>query len=309
MDGLLAEDGHKEMNNRIDDPDSYEYAYIWLNDILIGSLAEEPLLRPSYTWGVLHAAHLARALDIPRVSVIEFGVAGGNGLIALELAAERAEKFLGVGIDVYGFDTGRGLPPPQDYRDLPNLFTRDYFSMDKEKLLRQLKRAKLNLGPVNQTLDGFIKSKPAPIGFISMDVDYYSSTMEALQLFETSYSLLLPRIYCYFDDIIGFTYSDFTGERLAISDFNSSHDDRKLSPVHGLEHFLPASVAQGGWPQQIYMAHFFKHPAYCKSDGLGARSKGCTDLKGTAASFLVAGGLEHVQSCIDAGLLVVRAGS
>ena len=272
-DWLLAEDGNKEMNNRINDPDSYEFAYLWLNDILIKLLAEEPLLRPSYTWGVLHAAHLARALDIPRVSVIEFGVAGGNGLIALELAAERAEKFLGVGIDVYGFDTGRGLPPPQDYRDLPNLFETDYYSMDKEKLLRQLKRAKLNLGPVNQTLDGFIKSKPAPIGFISVDVDYYSSTMEALQLFDANYSLLLPRIYCYFDDMTGFTYSDFTGERLAISDFNTSHDDRKLSPVYGLEHFLPASMTQGGWPQQIYMAHFFRHDLYCKNDGLvGAQS-------------------------------------
>ena len=65
---------------------------------------ERGALRPSYTWGVFHSVHLAKILGINRVSVIEFGVAGGNGLIALDKVAEKLESIMGVGIDVYGFE-------------------------------------------------------------------------------------------------------------------------------------------------------------------------------------------------------------
>ena len=81
------------------------------------------LQRPHYTWGMAHGAWLARNLGIDRISVIEFGVAGGNGLVALDRAAELVEARLEVGIDVYGFDSGAGLPKPEDYRDLPNLWS------------------------------------------------------------------------------------------------------------------------------------------------------------------------------------------
>ncbi len=49
-------------------------------------------MRPSYLWGALHGAHLAKILDLPAVSLIEFGVAGGNGLVALDLIAQRIER-------------------------------------------------------------------------------------------------------------------------------------------------------------------------------------------------------------------------
>ena len=55
-------------------------------------------MRPSYSWGVLCGAYLAKALKIDRVSVVEFGVAGGNGLIALEKAAEQIEPILGLAL-------------------------------------------------------------------------------------------------------------------------------------------------------------------------------------------------------------------
>src|SRR5204862_75715 len=35
--------------------------------------------RPQYLWPLLHAAHVARALDVPAIAALEFGVAGGNG--------------------------------------------------------------------------------------------------------------------------------------------------------------------------------------------------------------------------------------
>src|SRR4030095_11163560 len=91
--------------------DHDDYAYPWLNSIFMKLLSEERgVLRPSYTWGVLHGVHLAKTLGINRWSIIEFGVAGGNGLISLDRIAERIEAILGVGIEVYGFDTGVGLP-------------------------------------------------------------------------------------------------------------------------------------------------------------------------------------------------------
>jgi PAS domain S-box-containing protein len=257
------------------DPKRYQFAYLWLNSILTQLLAEEgKALRPHYTWGVLQGAHLAKALGIDRVSVIEFGVAGGKGVVSLERIAERIEDVLGVGIDIYGFDTGRGLPTPQDYRDCPNLWSQGLYRMDEEELQKRLRRARLMLGLVDETIPQFIKSKPAPVAFISFDLDYYTSTVQALKLLEADPTLLLPRIYCYFDDIMGFTYSEYNGERLAISEFNSSHDMRKLSMIYGLRHYLPARYSQAQWSEQFYIAHLFDHDLYCHKDNLGGASWG-----------------------------------
>lgn len=41
--------------------------------------------RPEYVYGLFRAAELAKRLKLPGVSAIEFGVAGGNGLVALEV--------------------------------------------------------------------------------------------------------------------------------------------------------------------------------------------------------------------------------
>ena len=47
------------------------------------------------------------------ISVIEFGVAGGAGLLSLERTAELVEARTKVQRGVHGFDTGVGLPNPQ----------------------------------------------------------------------------------------------------------------------------------------------------------------------------------------------------
>lgn len=244
-------------------------AYTWLNSILIKLMKNSKgSLRPHYTWGVLHSAYLARVLGIDRITVIEFGVAGGNGLLALEKAAIQVESIVGVSIDVYGFDSGKGLPRPLDYRDLPNLFAKGAHRMDFDKLKVCLTKAELKLGLVEKTVPKFIAEGPAPVGFISFDLDFYSSTKGAFQLLEADYAHLMPRIHCYFDDITGFTYSEFTGERLAISEFNQSHTMRKISPIYCLRHYVPKIYRQTLWPEQFYMAHFFEHPLYGKPDGL-----------------------------------------
>ncbi len=56
--------------------------------------------RPHYAWGVLQGVALGRVLGQRRVAVIEFGVASGSGLVALERIAERAEELTSVEIEV-----------------------------------------------------------------------------------------------------------------------------------------------------------------------------------------------------------------
>ena len=249
--------------------DHDDYAYPWLNSIFMKLLSEEHgVLKPSYTWGVLHGVHLAKTLGINRVSVIEFGVAGGNGLITLDRVAEKVAAILGVGVDVYGFDTGTGLPKPDGYRDLPNLYTESSFHMDVEALKKRLNKAELILGLAENTVPRFIDSGAAPVAFVSIDLDYYSSTMQSFRLLEADRALLLPRIHFYFDDIMGFTFSEYNGERLAIADFNASHSMRKISPIYGLRFFLPRRYAQALWTEQFYMAHIFDHELYGLKDGL-----------------------------------------
>lgn len=218
--------------------------------------------RPNYSWSVVQAAHLAKAIGLSRISVIEFGVAGGNGLLALERAAEIVESMFDVGIDVYGFDSGKGLPKPVDYRDLPHFWRESSFVMEEDKLRERLRRAQLWIGPVAETVPAFIESKPAPVGFIAFDLDYYSSTKEALRVLEADREMLMPRIHCYFDDILGFSYSEFTGERLAIQEFNDAHRFRKVSLIRGLQYYLLPAYRDEPWSQQMFLAHLFDHPLY-----------------------------------------------
>ena len=224
--------------------------------------------KSAYVWGVLQGAALGKVLGFERVSVIEFGVAGGKGLLRMEQIAERVEAMIGIGIDVYGFDSGTGIPMTQDYRDMPNVWMDGQFPMDREELEQRLRRAKLKLGHVKDTVHAFMESSFAPVAFVSFDLDIYSSTMDALKLFDAKEACLLPRVLCYFDDIFGLTYSDYNGERLAISEFNAAHDMRKLSPLYGLKYYVPSEVRDHAWPEQFYFMHMFDHPLYNRPDEL-----------------------------------------
>jgi hypothetical protein len=221
--------------------------------------------RPEYGHCLLQAAQLARRLGHSRISAIEFGVAGGNGLVALERHAAYVTRQTGIEVAIYGFDTGEGDPEPRDYRDLPYLFQGGSFVMDRDRLRRRLQAAKLLLGSVEETVPTFMKQNHPPIGFISFDMDYYSSTMAALKIFESAENHLLPRVACYFGSMVGGidrALSEFTGQSLAIKEFNTAHDNIKVAPVQGLRFYnnwLPRT-----WHEQILVAHLFRHPDYCR---------------------------------------------
>ena len=226
-------------------------------------LQYDALPRANYAYGTYYAALQAKALNIPKISVIEFGVAGGSGLVELENMAFAVEKETGVIVDVYGFDTGSGMPQAKDYRDMPYVWQPGFFKMDVEALQARLKKAQLILGDVEQTVQEFIKEKPAPIGFISFDLDYYYSTVEALKLCDQDDSFFLPRVYCYLDDIIGDDFeihSHFTGELLAIDEFNQRHEKRKIAKINA---FRYKRMLWSPWVEQMYVFHIFDHPNYC----------------------------------------------
>lgn len=222
----------------------------------------EALQRMQYAYIMFEAAKLAAKLKQPRISVLEFGVAGGAGLLWMERYAEEIEGVFPVEIEIYGFDTGAGLPPPTDYRDLPYHWKEGFFAMDKATLESRLKRAKLVMGNVADTCKTFFRDyKPAPIGAVAHDLDFYSSTVDGLKLFAAEPRHLMPRMFCYFDDTIGSDielYSDFTGERLAIEEFNSVNKERKIA----VPHYLRAREGLGTWRHQIWICHLFDHADY-----------------------------------------------
>ncbi len=222
----------------------------------------ESLERPHYRYCVYHGAWLAHQLGHKRISVLEFGVAGGNGLANLEVHAAKIAKIFGIEIEIYGFDTGEGLPEPVDYRDLPYHWKKGFYAMDQARLKSRLKYAKLVLGDIGATTRHFAEtSRPAPIAAILFDLDFYSSTKASFGVFDLPKEYYLPRIFCYFDDILGGhveLYNNYTGVRLAISEFNQSHQDKKLDKAH----YLLARRVQNRWHRQIYIFHDFSHPAY-----------------------------------------------
>lgn len=242
--------------------------YPSINKLLVEVMRSSPGLRVEYLWGSLHGASLAKSLGIGSVSLIEFGVAGGNGLVSLERIGHEIERHLSVKTQVYGFDTGAGLPRPHDVRDCPNLFAEGDYGTDADELRARLTSAQLMLGPVAETLPTFIDSAPAPCAFVSFDLDLYTSTREALLVFSGDTGLLLPRVHCYVDDVTGFTYGDFNGARLAIAEFNNGNDMRKVSPLYAMSHYVPTRCANDLWPQKLFMAHVLDHPLYGEPDGL-----------------------------------------
>lgn len=229
--------------------------YWWLND-------DKGHARPEYLWGTLHAARVAKALGHGSVTTVEFGVAGGNGLLALESAAAASEKLLDVNVRVVGFDSGIGMPPPQDERDIPWAIQPGILPMNEEALRGRLTRAELIVGDVRDTVVHWIDTHEGIVGFVSFDLDMYSSTIEAFRLLDAPATKLLPRVACYFDDIFGYAWNEYTGERAAIHDFNESHNRRKIAQMYGLQYELPRSERMKPWPEQIYLAHIFDSDAY-----------------------------------------------
>lgn len=219
--------------------------------------------KPMYGYCLYRGAQLAKRLGLDHVSAVEFGVAGGNGLIAMESHAAEIERITGVTISVFGFDSGEGLYAPADYRDMPYYFAPGHYKMDVEGLQARLSRAQLVLGDARMTFAEFTSAGHPPIAAMSFDMDYYSSTIGVLEIAgqESSQKGFLPRTYCYFDDVTGYKtqdYNEFTGELLAIAEFNGTHESAKFAR----DRYFRARPFRPAWTEKLYTFHRFDHPEY-----------------------------------------------
>lgn len=218
--------------------------------------------RPHYGHCLWEAAKLAARLGYPKISAIEFGCGGGNGLLNAEMHIAQIERLFPVEFELYGFDTGEGLPPTDDYRDFPYYFKPGAFRMDRQRLQSKVMRAKLILGDAKETCKTFFdKYGPAPVGCIFHDLDFYSSTRDAFCLFDEDSAHFLPRIFMYFDDLNGdnsWLISEYAGELLAIEEFNKDHVSKKIAANRA----MPIMYSDQWWVHQIFIYHDFKHPKY-----------------------------------------------
>jgi len=83
---------------------TYPYPYrVGLYRLL---LAKFPLFRPHYLACMFDCAKQASELGYTKVSVIEFGVARGNGLVAIEKYTNLVFRKTGFRFIIYGFDMG-----------------------------------------------------------------------------------------------------------------------------------------------------------------------------------------------------------
>ena len=223
--------------------------------------------RPWYAWSLYAAALEAKSLGYQATTVLELGVAGGNGLVTLCDYRDEIVKELGVQIHIVGLDAGTGLPESSDPRDLLYVWPSGSFEMDVPKLKRRLNgRADVILGDVAVTAKQVSFPPDAPLGAIMFDLDMYTSTRDAFALF--LHDNLLPRVWCYFDDIVGdesHAYSDEIGVRAAIKEFNAAWNpmERHLSQAYVFKNQFPEE-----WHQRIYVYHNMKHRHYntCMSD-------------------------------------------
>lgn len=230
----------------------------WESRIKAGVVA-----RPHYSWILYYAAIQAKALGYRAITVIELGVAGGNGLLYLCEDAARVRSELGVEINLVGFDSGAGLPATHDIRDLHYVWPAGSFEMDRAALEKRLAgRATLIFGDVAETVAAWQPPADAPVAAVMFDLDMYSSTRSALPLLTKEN--VLPRVWCYFDDIRGFpdmALTDFIGEVAAIREFNEDPARSILrdnvSPAHVFGPLVPER-----WHQKVYMYHRLNHPQY-----------------------------------------------
>jgi hypothetical protein len=223
-------------------------------------VAFDLVVRQQYAFPILYAAEAALKYGLPRVTLIEFGVAAGAGLMNMCKLAERTKKVTGIDFRIVGFDTGKGMPAATDYRDIPEMFQEGDYAMDFDRLSKALPPfAKLIIGDVEDTVPAFLSSLTldAPIGFVSVDVDYYTSTKKALRVLEGEPDLYLPVVPVYLDDIGGDGCNPWTGEMLAVNEFNVENDLRKIAPFTLLRSQRIFKNTQ--WIDRMYAAHIHDH--------------------------------------------------
>ena len=225
--------------------------------------------RPHYETLIYETSKNAIKLGYNEINIIELGVAGGDGIRSLVKYKKKIEKILKIKINIIGFDTGTGLPETNYKQDLPFFWKKgDYTNQNLSKLEKDFSNVKIYQGNISSTLVEFINQNKKKIGLIIFDLDLYSSTKLFLNKIPelSKKNLLLPRTFCYFDDLFLADYclDDTNGEPLAISEFNIKFKEFKLGKYFDHINDFKFPLAKG----QIYTLHDLNNVDYEKYIGI-----------------------------------------
>ena len=219
------------------------------------------VIRAHNAFCLLQAARTAKKSGYSAFTAIEFGVANGAGLLNMAAIAEKVTKATGITIELVGFDAGSGMPPPLDYRDHPDCYGVGDFPMQDYDALRKRLPAtsRIIIGEVAKTVPDFVSSiRPdCPLGYVVMDVDYYSSTVACLKIFSGAPQLYLPEVLMYLDDITYPQHNPWQGEYLAVEEFNAQNQMRKACRYNFLREFR--LFKKSLWINQIFLVHILDH--------------------------------------------------
>ncbi len=200
--------------------------------------------RPDICTAICLATAQSICLGKEGISLVELGVHNGAGLEfiikVVDYITDPPKKIKIKKIDmkyrIYGFDTFSGLPPLKGFKDHPEVWSEGQFSSEytyDEMVTTFSGRAELIKGDVEDTVGEFLVNRldtDYSLGFISLDLDLYSSTVSGLKILEdkdtTKY---IPAITLIVDDKdFLVTYNPWQGEAAAINEFNAEHNDRKI---------------------------------------------------------------------------------
>lgn len=221
--------------------------------------------RQPYAFGLQQAFAFAAKerdkLGIKRLVFVEFGVASGAGLLNICRVGAALSRHHDMPFRCIGFDAGSGMPAPVDYRDHPEKYLDgDFAAHDQLALARALpSNASVLYGPIRDRL-GELRDALEPgdfIGFVSIDVDYWSSTTDALRLFDDQDVSFLPRMPVYLDDVNNIDHHPFAGELLAVDEFNHDRPHRKVTKMNGLRNWRLFKNAL--WLDQMYWMLDLQH--------------------------------------------------
>jgi len=228
-------------------------------------LSYDAVERPGYSYGIMNAVIQAKSLGYSSMSILEFGVASGQGIKVMQKIQREVLKELNFEILIYGFDSSIGLPKSTNIKDQiyfweESMFTnhnRDYSEIQNNK-------TQIIIGNVEETASTFIdKFKPPVIGFIAFDLDFYTSTIGAFSLLEKiNIDNFLPRVESFMDDTASYNYlsaNSHTGVLSAIIEFNKRDAEVQILQKVGIGR---SRKVINGWFDACFVIHFFSNERY-----------------------------------------------
>jgi len=178
-----------------------------------------------------------------RRNYFEFGVWNGYSMLQAHRAVRLTQSKRVAGKwSYYGFDSFEGLPLSNSNKDVHPRADKNTFVSNGLKYVTDLllgkgfspSRLQLIPGYFDQVLTETLREELGVnhVAFVNFDVDYYSSTMIALEWIKP---LLYNGSICFFDDIYFYNGHTNKGQVKCIKDFNSQSDNYGLSVALDLD--------------------------------------------------------------------------